>query len=407
MVRIVAAVLSIWLLFISQAYADSFELKKKKLKVTKKNADALPEIELRPSRGLAVENEPKYRSKNPQRFMARFGPDGGVSVAFAVDEKRGPGKGFDFLYTDVTGKGDLSAGKKTPGKTSKRGYSYEDTDFKSLEIQIPGINGPEPYLINIRFSTRKDSPSESSLFLTPLCILEGSISLGEQQLKMMVFDSNCNGVFGEGGRLVKGKVEGDRVWLGKGSPKPEDAFLEAIPLGKYFLYGSEYFEITFSGGLNVDVAKADVPLGTIKVNNPGFLLELVGDDGVLYVSSEKEQIVRVPEGSYRINNASFRRKYKGKIWELEGQQGSFNEKFSVKGDGVTEIDVGPPLKIKISCNTRKVGNGLLASLSFSIGGSSSETYKYLMMGGKKVDLPEIMIRDPKNKVVEEGHFEYG
>ena len=42
----------------------------------------------------------------------------------------------------------------------------------------------------------------------------------------------------------------------------------------------------------------------------------------------------------------------------------------------------------VSSTMRTVGTGIVASLSFFIEGSGGEKYKYLLCGGKKIDLPD-------------------
>lgn len=407
MLRKALAFLVLGIIAHSSLWADTFELQVKKLKVTKKNADIFPELELRPVQDLNVDKEPKYRSDYPQKFMTAFGNGEEMTVSFAVDEKRGSGKGFDLLYVDSKGNGDLAKGKKVTGKTSKRSYSYTDTQFSAFEVLMPRPDGSAGFPVQARFSIRKDTTDDSSLYLMPLCVLEGKIAFDGKQQKIIIFDSNCNGVFGETGSLRGSTVAGDRVWIGPGSPKYEAAYAEALPLGKYHFFEDKYYEVKFTENNEVDITTADVPLGTLKVNNPGFLLELIDGGDVLYVSNEKGTEILCPEGNYRVNNASFRCKYKGAIWELEGRPGTFGRSFKVDEGGVTEIDVGAPLKISISADTRPMGNGIVASFDFSIQGSAGETYQYLKKGGKKVDLPEISIRDPKNREVEKGGFEYG
>jgi len=354
MIRSILALLLMGLMVCPYALADTFELKAKKIKVGKDGSDVLPEIELRPQKLHDGANGHKFRSENPQTFLTRFGQNEGYTVTFGVDEKRGSGKGFDLIFADVTSDGNKPWGKKLSGKISHRGYRYKDTAFPPFELKLDYAGG-STYPVQARFSTQADAPSESSLYLTPLCILEGSVGFGENQQKMMVFDANCNGVFGESGTPGNSSARGDKVWIGRGSPKAEDAYVDALPIGKYYMFEGEYYEISFDNSSSVDIKKAEVALGKIRVNNPGFILELIEGSSVLYVSSEKGREIAVPEGSYKINSASFRRKHKGKTWELEGKPGSFGETFSVKENEVTDISVGPPLKIMISASTRPMG----------------------------------------------------
>lgn len=400
---------------VSPLFADSFELSPKKIKLNDKNAEIFPEIELRAQTSLpGVTKEPKYRSKDPQRFVSSFGKGGDVRVSLVVDERKGSGKGYDFLVADITGDGDLSAGKKVSGKPVRRGVSYEDTSFRSFEVELQGEGAESGFPVHARFSVSRKgpadpSPRDSSLYLTALHAMTGAVMFGEKSMQMVVFDANCNGAFGDKGAPQGrgGSATGDSIWIGKSSSKLEDACMEAIPLGKYYLFEGDYYQITFTPNNGVEVVKAEVPLGRIKVSNPGFLLELVQDQDVLYVSSESEQEIDVPVGKYQINTSGFRRKGKGGIWELEGEPGGCKESFLVAEGKTTEIALGPPIKLVITGTTQAQGNGIVVYLDFAIEGSTGEKYKYLRQNGKKVELPEVFIKTPGGKLVKKGRFEYG
>ncbi len=407
LVRAVALIFLLLIVLSPQVPAESFELKAKAIKIGKNSEGVLPEIELRPQTPNGLAAEPKYRSSRPQRFVTSFGGEAGIQVVFAVDEKKGTGEGFDFLYTDVEGKGNLAKGKRASGKIVARSRTYLDTIFPPQHILIPSAEGVRKYPVQPRFSTRTDAAEDSSLYLTPLCVMESKVVFGGKPQKMIIFDANCNGIFGEMGSASGYKSQGDRIWIGKGNPKIEQACVESLPIGKYFLFEGQCYEIAFDGGKMVNVVKADVPMGTLRVNNPGFLLELVQRNAVLYASNEKGNEVNVPAGTYRINTAGFRCKYKGKTWELEGTPGACKQSITVKEDAVAEVSLGAPLKIMITSNFRKVGTGHEVSFDFYIAGSSGEKYRYLRRDGKKIDLPEISIRNKNNKEIHKGGFEYG
>lgn len=398
------------------AFAESFELAMKKIKLTNKNAEIFPELELRVQSALSgLEKEPKYKSKSPQFFSTRFGGTGeeGIDVAFAGDEQKGYGKGFDFLFADVEGKGDLSKGKKLRGKPVRRGASSEDTTFPAFEVEIPGDDGVTKYDVQARLAVSRPelpdrTPTDATLYLTSLSCLEGDVVIGEDKQSMVVFDANCNGVFGETGSMAGGRlVQGDKVFVGKGSTSLEDAYVASLPLGKYLLYGGKYYDIKVSPDNRVEITPSDVKLGKIAVSSEGFLLELREGSDVLYVSNSEGKDLDIPVGSYEITTPGFRREGKGGVWELQGEPGSMRSPFSVSEGSTTEVEVGPPLKLVVTHNMRKVGTGFVVSLSFSIEGSKGEKYKYLRKDGKRVKLPEVVIRDEKGKEVKTGHFEYG
>jgi hypothetical protein len=398
----------------STAFSQGFELELKEIKMTKKNAEVFPELEVRVQKALsAVEKEPRYKTKSPQLFTTSFGGDDGIDVAFAADEMKGYGKGFDSLFADVTGGGNLAKGKRLRGKPVRRGSSSEDTTFRPFDVEIPAGEDAFDYKVQARLAVSRPTlpdrtPTDATLYLTSLACLEGGVAFGEMEQEMVVFDANCNGVFGETGSVSGGKLtQGDKVWVGKKSRSLEDAYVEALPLGKYFLFDGKYYELSISPENFVDIKPADLELGMVNVSSSGFLLELRQANDVLYISNTEGTELAMPVGDYKVTTPGFRRKQKRDVWELQGEVGSVDESFSITGGETTELEVGPPLRLVVSNTMKRSGTGFVVSLRFGIEGSNGEKYKYLRKNGKRVKLPEVVIRDEKGKEVKKGHFEYG
>ena len=142
------------------AQADTFDLKREKIKVKPANADVLPQVELRSQDLPSTIVEPRYRSENPQRFLAQFAQ--ALGIPFAVDERRGPGKGYDWLIVDDEATGDLTEGKKIVGKPYSRSYSYLETTFSPFALQLPAADEAQEYPVQARFSTRRDEMSRAN-----------------------------------------------------------------------------------------------------------------------------------------------------------------------------------------------------------------------------------------------------
>jgi len=202
-------------------------------------------------------------------------------------------------------------------------------------------------------------------------------------------------------------TQGDKVWVGKGSTSMEDAYVESLPLGKYYLHEGSYYDITISPDNVAEIKPSDVKLGKVAVSSPGFLLELRDSNEVLYISNTEGGDLDIPAGDYEITTPGFRRKGKGGIWELQGEPGSMRRAFSVSEGNTTEVEIGPPLKLVVTHSMRRSGTGFVVSLKFAIEGSQGEKYKYLRKNGKRVKLPEVVIKNEKGKEVKTGHFEYG
>lgn len=394
--------------------AETFELTPKKIKITKKNADIFPELELRVQDVLTgVNSEPNYKSKAPQKFITSFGGEDGVEVAFAVDESKA-GKGYTSLYADVTGKGDLKKAKRVSGKPVLRGSFYEDTTFKPFEVEIPISEDAEPYPVQARIAVRFSNPGshypdDSTLYLTSLSAMEGEVVFGETTQQMVLFDANCNGVFGEKTSATGHGLgaRGDKIWVGDKLGSIDDAYVGAIPIGKYFLHGGKYYELTFPTSTQVQIAETEVPLGRVRIPSEGYILELVDGNDLLVITDQGTEEIDVPVGHYAVRSPHFRRKGKGGIWELEGKPGACDAKFDVSEGNVTEFMIGPPLKVQITATPRSGSGGYYVSLSFKLEGAEGEEYQYLRKDGKKVKLPEVSIRNDRGREVKKGHFEYG
>ncbi len=412
MIRAFLTLVALGFLFVPDPATVQFELKSRKIKITKQTADVFPELELQAQEALAgALKEPKYKSKDPQKFLTTFGES--VEVLFAVDEKRA-GKGYTSLYADVTGLGDLTKGKRVSGKPVVRGSYYRDTTFAPFEVQIPIEDGAEAFPVQARFAARFDqpgapAPSSSSLYLTSLCAMEGKVEFGETKQTMVIFDANCNGVFGEKASATAfgASSKSDRIWVGKGAGKLDQAYMEALPIGKYYAFEDKYYELDFSDGDSVSITETEVPLGKIQVSQPGFIFELADGNEVLCVSGGKEQVINMPVGDYKVVAPSFRQKYKGAIWELEGKLGSCKAKFDVAEGGTTEVAVGPPLKVVIDAKVKSQYGATYVTMDFKLEGANGEEYQFLKKDGRKVALPEISIRNSRGREVKKGRFEYG
>ncbi len=417
MLRRAMAALFVGGVLLVSASAQSFELKPKKIQIKGDAADVFPELEVRHVKSLdSTVAEPRYKSKTPQRFKALFGIGEALAVTLAGDERKGSGKGFDYLYADLDGEGKLSKGKRLKGKPT-RGTSTETTVFPPFKVELPSAGEDQeeidysvrPRLVVSRASLSDKTPTDSTLYLTSLSCLQGKVELGDQKRTMIVFDANCNGVFGERGapNRTVGTPSGDRVWIGTGSPKLEQAYIEALPLGKYYLFEGSYYEVSVGDDYFAHIKPATVSLGKIKVSNPGFMLELASGNDVLWVSNTEGTELDIPVGDYRMITPGFRAKHKGDIWELQGYDGSLRDSFKVSEGTETAVDVGPPIRLVVNSTVKQTSSGLIASLKFSMVGSQGEKYKYLRRDGQKVPLPTFSIQNERGKEVRKGRFEYG
>lgn len=409
MIRIVLRLCFLITILAAPAAAEEFALSPTKIKINEKNASAFPWIELRPRNLADLEREPKYRSRNPKKFVRHFGGGDGVTVSFAVDEKAGNAEGYNYLYADLAGGGNLVKSKKLNGKNVLVGRNHCSAIFPTCEVEIPSAGQTAPFPIQAKFVWHVRDLGDALLRLTACCALKGKVRFGSKEQAVIVFDSDCNGVFGERGAPYNTPLRGDKIWIGKKAPKMEKAYAEAISFGRYFQFEGDCFELSLDGGLadpKISVEPVSGPLGMIELGTAGFVLELMQNNQVFRIDCGEATTIRVPTGTYSLHMAWLKGKMKGKPYELEGKPGSFKGQIKVEPDNTTLVELGPPLRIKISTSQRVVGTGTQIDFVSVIEGSGGEIYRRLYKYGRRFDHPLIVVRNSQNKPVHKGVFGY-
>jgi len=183
---------------------------------------------------LEVRKEPALRSKQAKRFAHRFGLGEGFPVSFIVDESKGTGKGYDCLYVDSTGSGTFANCIKVKGKAEYFSDKYQRVLFGPLDIHA--IPGAEPLSVQVRLTHFTEG--DTFLFPASLSVVEGTLQFGGIKQKIRVFDADCDGVFGEPGRLDGAWARGDYICVG-GSLEGH----EARPVPMAFSAEGCFFEV--------------------------------------------------------------------------------------------------------------------------------------------------------------------
>ncbi len=409
MIRNVLCLALLVLIVAPPAVAEEFALSPTKIKVNEKNARSFPWIEMKPRTLSDLKREPKYRSRNPKKFVRRFGGGSGINVSFAVDEKGGDREGYNYLYADLAGTGDMVKCKKLNGKNVLVGRDHCSALFPTCEVQIPSSGGITAFPMQARFIWRVRNIEDAVLRVTACCALKGKVKFGSKEQTMLVFDADCNGVFGDPGCPFNTPLRGDKVWVGKKPPKMEKAYAEAIPLGRYFRFEGDCFEFSFSGSLaapKVDVTPVAGAQGLIELGTPGFVLELMQGNRVFHIDCGEATTIRIPAGTWAVHTAWLQGEKKGKPYVLEGRPGTFNAPIKVEPENTTRVELGPPLKIKITTSQRIVGTGTQIDMVSVIEGSGGEIYHRLYKYGRRFDHPLVVVRNPQDKPVHKGMFHY-
>ena len=156
--------------------------------------------------------------------------------------------------------------------------------------------------------------------------------------------------------------------------------------------------------------------GKIKLAQKGYVMELEFDGGVKFNVTSKAK--SLPVNTYTPKAFKLMKlDKKRKIWSLESYGKFTNGKstmgpvaeFEIKEGETTELDVGPPLLVRVVVGHRSTKNGQKTiSINYRIDGKAGEMYRPApSVGSKRVPAPLFQITDPKGKILAQGKFSYG
>lgn len=400
--------LSLTLLFVvvffSIAGAEEFPLAMKPFK-EKGDEDLLPSVKLNtaPKPGPLLK-EPKYASKNPLFFTIDLGKAEKNKITIAIDEKK-KGEGFNCLYIDQNIDQDLSNDRPLVGQ-KRLSKPFKKFEFPPCSLAIEAGEDKVSYLVQLELS-EASVESQALLVFTPMCCLTGKVRFGEDEYNLVVFDSDCNGVFGDISTAGSSPA-GDKVWIGKQAlslSKILEIYSEAAPHSKYTPVEGKYYSLNIKN-LTADITPLEVQTGTLQNISPGFRFQLLKGDEVLSISSEGKE-APLPVGTYRFHQCSFAaRDKKNALWTLEGKPLEREKTFEIKEGEITAVEIGPPLSLAVLAEKGTVPETY--SLSFKIYGTSGEEYTAFLRDGKRVNPPEFKVFPKGGKnLVKKGKFEYG
>jgi hypothetical protein len=377
------------------------------------------QLEARPKKRPTA--EPVYFSKRPRYVSLVLGGDTDNPCIVAVDESRGTGSGYDTLYFDANGNGDLTDDPKVAGTPETReqdGKTVVDmrrVEFPTVEVAVnhDGTTVPHhlrPYIY---------AYGTPSLSLRTAGYCEGLLQVGRKSFKAALVDDTCNGRFDDLYAVPDNAYRGGNIWArgdtlvidvnGDGEyDKGSRDTPEVFHLGKYLALDGCCYDLDVApDGREVTLAPTAAPLGSIATNQDSYSLELLSETtGTLKVLGGSGK-VRVPADEYLMAQCSLSVEDEdGARWRIVGQ-GRFNQDAVViKPSKTTSLTLGPPLVAKLSM-TKKGAREFSFDLAISGQGGESYTADNFARNGKTPPPPRLRVRDSEGKVVKIGSFEYG
>jgi len=388
-----------------------------------------------------LKGRPKLVSSKPLFFEVTLGPQQ-TPFALVLDESKGTGKGYDLLYVDANGNGDLS---DDPPVSGTRGgmhasfFSQTSHRFSGVRALVRHGAQAEPWSFSacyyvghsfIRAGPNKTPTSHtySGMYVTSAGYCEGAVEVDGKRLRVAVVDADSNGRFDDYIRVPKaasGRLSssgGDYVLIDAnrdGRYANELAAAEVLGYGRYVLLGGRCYEVQVAAsGRSLTLSPTAAPLGSLSRAGGGAFVAsfLTPRDGMLYVRSAGGPAT-VPAGSYRLFGCSFVRKDQtGAVWKAEARGTWAAAPIQVAAGRTTVAKCGPPLKVAVAA-TRSGGSpadplkpGSTARLSLlSITGQGGETYGAgdITRDGKRVSPPTFKVVSAAGDTVVSGSFRYG
>jgi hypothetical protein len=397
-----------------------------------------------------VKKEPKeYNAKHPLRAVLALA---GNKYALVLDKQSKKSVGYDRLYFDLNGNGDLTddspidvpdAYKTAESVTSDKGWTNTEYPFPRVDLKIHAEGREWDYSFFLISDTTTHDKKEVFLRarLVPAAYRQGDITLQGRKRQIALVDWNVSGRFdvpvsfasdGKGSEDFIGQY-GTEVLFDKDVVIDKHLALSYMSEHRQFLakmnaLGGRFYNISVTpGGDELTCKPVAAPMGKITIPHIPCNVWLINEQGLLALDLQNDTPVNVPVGKWRLLYCNF--------WQLDNkgrktaQAGATNKsgaKVATQRSSVTKSpdiiymdtsDTRPCDPIIIVANqttTLKIGppftptltverNGEVAMLGLVVRGIGHEKVDCHVAQSKQ----RFRITDPQGKVVEQGSFEYG
>jgi hypothetical protein len=271
--------------------------------------------------GVIKKQPEKYQSAFPFRGVAKLGTQ---KFGWVLDSSK-PKAGYDRLYFDANGNGDLTDDKvieaiKERGSFFSGGYaSYQfprvdvtiDVDGKKLEYCF--------FASGYAYGMEEDkAPQYARVAFNAGVYRDGKITLDGKEHRIALLDFNSTGRFDDAYSVNKDvSGQNDSLYATTGDMLLVDPDTrgfagslgydltdrkERVPVSKLVLIGEKYYEtkITPTGDeITLDLFKGAVA-SAVNANCVRYEAVVFGDDGMLKIVGEKDKPVALPVGEWRL-----------------------------------------------------------------------------------------------------------
>jgi hypothetical protein len=355
-----------------------------------------------------ITHEPVYHSANPLRGVVQFGDH---RYGFAIDSAGGKVAGYNRLYFDFNGNGDLTDDKPVAAVSSgAQSGGMAITQFPRIDVKVDaGGKSYEASFLPSVISRQTPGDSYATATFYAASVREGHIERGSKHINLLLVDHNSNGRFDDAVSVRSNgdALEGDLLLVNPKAKKrvSSDAELDRDRnfINKTVCIGKEFYRIELpASGETLKLTPAKISLGSVSNSSPAFRAVLFCEDyGVIAIGRAKDSKIPLPEGAWKVLRYSIEG---GNGTIVSALFGSESPPVTVAKGATARLPFGAPFHAAVTAARTSPQQ---VALSLSILGVGGERCTSLTIQGKKPPNPLFVIKDKNDKVVRQGVFEFG
>ena len=362
-----------------------------------------------------VTKEPTYNIPTPFRGVAKLG---GKDYAFALDAAGRQPTGYNKLYFDLNGNGDLTDDKPiSTNDVTSPAQGMVQSQFPRVDITLEVDGKPVEYsfLLSVMGRhTRLENYATVSLY--GAAVREGYIGEGKKRTRLLLLDHNSNGRFDDTVSIKNlggnGVSEGDLLLV---NPNSKDRLAADATMGrdrnfinKIMCINNHFYNMEIQpAGTSLKLTPANVSQGFVTNPSPVYRAVLFSDDyGVVMLDGMRNQKMRLLEGTWHVANYTI-----DATAFTGGSRTAVTATFdrqpvalTVRPEETAKMPFGAPFHPVVT-SSRTEGNKVY--LSLAIVGASGERCTSFYVNGSRPPAPRFIVKDSSGTTVHQGNFEWG
>jgi hypothetical protein len=234
---------------------------------------------------------------NPGAVITTLAGLGNVKVA--VDAAKADAKAPDTIRFDFTGQGKFSDAFSTPlevveqpgapnemfqGTLGPATFDFKNGD-KVVKVSVYGSYTRMSVPASFSFHLPGMKPSSTvyrNLVVTMICAAEGTCDFGGKSYKVRLLDGNRNFKLGDASKVEDaGRIVGDVLLVDTGdgafSMASKTVSFKKVFVGQPVILDGKAYAVTINDDASrIQAAKADVPMGMVKIDHPNWAARFIG-----------------------------------------------------------------------------------------------------------------------------------